>query len=193
MQNTFNSYFQHLSAFKMQLNDNVTEQAGMQERINGDHHRELTKLCTTIEARLRNDIASLGHKLDETTGLIDHIYSDVSSQMDHQYTSILNRLDKYYEGSPKLVESQLDMKLIAKASGLGTYDIGPDEADSKIDPSFGPACINPPVICPDETGSASGLTAHSDELFQHIRCLDPIDQFEGWMGGARQDIDSVSL
>ena len=110
MQNTFNSYFQHLSAFKMQLNDNVTEQAGMQERINGDHHRELTKLCTTIEARLRNDIASLGHKLDETTGLIDHRYSDVSSQMDHQYTSILNRLDKYYEGSPKLVGSQLDMK-----------------------------------------------------------------------------------
>jgi hypothetical protein len=39
---------------------------------------------------------------------------------------------------------------------------------SEIDPSFGPACINPPVICLDETGSASGPTAHSDELFQRI-------------------------
>ena len=48
-----NSNLQHLTDFTMQWDANVTEQAGVQKKINDDRHQQLVSLCSASDMHLR--------------------------------------------------------------------------------------------------------------------------------------------
>jgi len=165
MEHRNKSNLQHLSAVTMRLEANVTEQAGVREKINDNHHQQLITLCSAIETRLRNDVASLRCTFLETKGLLDQKYSNVGSNVDLLNATTVKLIDKIdcfidhnlvaNTGATTLMKatshSDSSHKMIINACDHDAFQIDP-KADDTVIPGVGPDGVDPeidPAIDPE--------------------------------------------